>query len=956
MRIPRLLCLLLLLGGSGALFGQYLQISTQATGAITQVPSGSSVTLTAETVGREVLAPFFLQNTNASGSLTISEIVLSGASEVALINAPAAGTAIPAGGSITFSVRYLPSTPRRVTAQVFVGTAEGGLARSYNFQVIGTVPDLVTSYYLEPSGTPLSLADGGTIQFDSANVSTTKTAVIIVQNRGSGNGALQSIGLPSGADYRLVGNPAVPTELTPGREFRFKVSFTPRAAGASTGVLVLTVSGGNTPTFFLNGQGTTANLSVSYTLSSNNNAVSLVDRGHLAFEATPVNTTATASVVISNRGTGPGTVTAITLAGASFEIAGLPVFPATVEPGSQLGFTVRFSPRSTGTFTGSLRITFSDRAILATLDGSTAPAKFALSYVDPDTGNSIALADGGVVAFPDVAVNGRGNVTVVIRNTGDGGGPVNNISLSGPAVFQLQQLPIFPFTVAASGELRFVVRFSPVERQLYSSVLKIDLPDRSFSLKIEATGIGAQFIYERVTGDSSSEIQPGGTIQFNEVEVNRGSDLVLRIRNGGSSDGQISGFVIGDAMFRVTDAPFTPYLLHPGDSVQITLTFTPTTPGVLSARARIGDDSFTLSGTGLGHRLEYSYASNESSSTIEAGGSIFFSPVAVGEQSSGRLTLRNTGNRAAPLFAVSLLSEGAGQSAFRLDGVPALPFNLEPDSALSLEIRFAPNNLGTLSAGLAINGVSFPLVGTGLTPSKLPQYQFEGASGKQDPLQQPSIGLNLLEPYPLPLTGTLNLDFVSDVFGPNPAVQFSSGGRVATFRIPANSQTAIFANGDSSVKLQTGTVAGSLVVTPAFGTEAGLNLTPSSPEALALTVDRGTPRLLESRITGRTLTGFLLTITGYSTSRSLRQLELQLGARGGSQLTNSRIPVDIQSAAMVWFQSAASEPYGGLFSISVPLSFQGAGDGEDQVAHIQSLSVTVSNELGASNAVSVTLQ
>jgi hypothetical protein len=265
-------------------------------------------------------------------------------------------------------------------------------------------------------------------------------------------------------------------------------------------------------------------------------------------------------------------------------------------------------------------------------------------------------------------------------------------------------------------------------------------------------------------------------------------------------------------------------------------------------------------------------------------------------------------------------------------------------------------SLGTLGATLGVNGVSFPLIGTGLAPSKLPQYHFEGPSGAQQPLQQPALSLTLAEPYPLPLEGALNLDFVSDVFGPNPAVQFASGGRVARFRIPANSQAAVFDNGASSVKVQTGTVAGSLVVTPVFGTEAGLDLTPSSPEQLTMTVDRATPRLLESRITSRTLTGFLLTITGFSTTRSLRQLDLQLSARAGAELQNSRIPVDIQSPALVWFQSVASEAFGGLFSISVPLNFQGAGDGEDQVAHIQSLSVAVSNELGASNALTVALQ
>jgi hypothetical protein len=220
-------------------------------------------------------------------------------------------------------------------------------------------------------------------------------------------------------------------------------------------------------------------------------------------------------------------------------------------------------------------------------------------------------------------------------------------------------------------------------------------------------------------------------------------------------------------------------------------------------------------------------------------------------------------------------------------------------------------------------------------------------------MQQPSIRLTLASGYALPVRGTLTLGFVSEVFASNPAVQFASGGRTISFTIPANSTRAVFDNGSTEVKIQTGTVAGTIQVTPAFITQTGAPLTPGPGEPLSITVNRSAPKLLSVDIASRTTNAVALYVTGYATTRALRQVTVQLTARGDQKFTSTTLTVNVESAALGWFQSSQSEPFGGLFSLSIPLTFQRGDENEDLVGRVQSFSVTAANEVGTSNPVAV---
>jgi hypothetical protein len=217
--------------------------------------------------------------------------------------------------------------------------------------------------------------------------------------------------------------------------------------------------------------------------------------------------------------------------------------------------------------------------------------------------------------------------------------------------------------------------------------------------------------------------------------------------------------------------------------------------------------------------------------------------------------------------------------------------------------------------------------------------------------------VSLNSAYPLALNGTLTITIISDSFFADPAVQFSSGGLTVPFTIPANTLQAVFPDGATQIQLQTGTVASSIQITPAFSTAGGTNITPTNPVTLQLTVPTEAPVLLAASITAQTTTGFAVSVTGYTSTRSLTDMTFQLTPASGSTLSATTFTMNLSAASSLYFSSAASESVGSQFTITVPFTL--AQNGSSAVANltnsISSISVTAANSVGTSNVLQVAI-
>lgn len=218
----------------------------------------------------------------------------------------------------------------------------------------------------------------------------------------------------------------------------------------------------------------------------------------------------------------------------------------------------------------------------------------------------------------------------------------------------------------------------------------------------------------------------------------------------------------------------------------------------------------------------------------------------------------------------------------------------------------------------------------------LPQINL-GGSGSANPAEQVKLTATVGNGYPLKLNGRLTLAFTPDASpaSDDPAIQFATGGRTFDFTVDPN--TPQFPD----VGLQTGTVAGAIVITLAHLEAGGTDVTPSPPVTRTIIVNRRAPTITGVTI-ARTGAGFEVQVTGYSTPREVSQAKFTFTAAQGSSLQSADITVPVGSVFTTWYNDAASKQFGSMFLYVQPFSVQGG------VSGLASVTVTLSNSVGAS--------
>ncbi len=220
------------------------------------------------------------------------------------------------------------------------------------------------------------------------------------------------------------------------------------------------------------------------------------------------------------------------------------------------------------------------------------------------------------------------------------------------------------------------------------------------------------------------------------------------------------------------------------------------------------------------------------------------------------------------------------------------------------------------------------------------------------------FALPALSALTLPATAQTSLPWQIRVRQGQNIQDLASGGRRVAFSIPAGQTSAIFQNNSPQIRLQTGTVAGNIALTPSFITvDGGVNLTPSNPQTLVLSVAQSAPRLLSVVVGSKTNSSFTLQVTGYSTCRTLTQMDFAFTPAGGENVATTKLSIPVESAFFAWYQSSASQSYGSLFTATVTFSISGdVTTAASLIDTLQPVSATLTNKLEASAAVSVALK
>ncbi len=644
--------------------------------------------------------------------------------------------------------------------------------------------------------------------------------------------------------------------------------------------------------------------------------------------------------------------------------------PVMLNPGDKLTFDITYKPTSANAATAQLTVNYIEtsppngasnaptiitNAIVLILDGSS--PSFILSYVLQSNLNVVQLQPGGTIPFGGVQVNTTALAELNITNTGSGAGQIVNVTPPVGSAFKVTGIPLLPATANPGQTLQLTIAYTPTASTVDNAQIQIQLDSgATLTVLLQGNGIAAAFAFLFLNGTTPTPVMPPGPIALPDTNIGSTSSVNILVQNIGNANGVINNVPSASGQgYTVSGGPVFPQTLKPGDSFQFTVNFAPTQPGLSKGNLIVGSDLFNLTGNGLGPQLAYSYTSSAGTITLNPGGTVVFSPIAVTQSEQVTFMVTNSGTQTAHISNIGI---GEPNSPFSVSGL-TLPITLAPGASTQFVLAFAPTATSFSNGTLRIDTVVINLSGSGTQPPPLPAYTIQGPSGNVAPQAQPAIGLTLASGYPVALTGTLTLT-TNGTSVSDPAVQFSTGGTTVQFTIPANSTSANFAGHGSQIFLQTGTVAETILLTPAFQTQNGaINLTPSPTPTLQFSVASAAPTLLAISATGATPTGFILNVTGFSTIRSVDTLTVQFTAATGFSFgTNSQVSVDLHSTSAAWYQSSASQVFGGQFEISIPFTFTGTNlpTGTTAIQAIASVAATVSNDVGTSASLQVGLQ
>ncbi len=285
---------------------------------------------------------------------------------------------------------------------------------------------------IDASGT-LNFTQPGSAQVSANNVG---GAMVTVNSIQSSNPAFSAI--PQSFSVAPGGSQAIAVVLS--------------ASGAQQGTLTFNLAGGGTATLKVaSSPAQSASISVS--------------PATLDFGSVPVSTTKDLPLQISNTGTAPLNVSAITPSNARFSVvSGL---PPTIGPGSAYPVTIRFSPATSGSQSGTITIASNDPAhptVTVNVQGTGGAPNAPAISVSPAS-----------LDFGSVTLGQFKELTLQVSNIGTA--TLNVTSLGGSSGQFTKQSGNLPGTIAPGGSVNMTIRFTPASAGPASGTITISSND-----------------------------------------------------------------------------------------------------------------------------------------------------------------------------------------------------------------------------------------------------------------------------------------------------------------------------------------------------------------------------------------------------------------------------------------------------------------------------------------------
>ena len=451
--------------------------------------------------------------------------------------------------------------------------------------------DFAFSYRSTANTGPQGISANGTIEAPPVALGSSSTVTLIITNQ---TGALWTLANASTTGKVFQVTSTSNTQVPSGAAVLVNLSFSPVVGGlASDNLSIQLVNGGQSANylFLVTGTGLKANFILSYILNPNGNQVALGAGMPIQFPATTVNSSAAATFVILNSGSGTGSINSVTIAGAAFQVSGLTLLPANVPPNSDFRFTITFAPTARGQLTGSLSVDLGGTHVSVPLGGQAVGAT--LTFSAQAGGKTVTLGAAAGLSLPATSLGSKTSAAVRIDNTGDANGYINTINIVGTG-FTLESVPPLPATLPPGTGFGFTVAFTPQTAGSANGSLVVD----SVSIPLNSTGVGSSLQFASVTGSANTQVANGGTIVFPNSDIGAKSSISIVITNTGNAAATVSGISISGPPFSIPALPALPATVAPGGSLQFPVLFTANAVGTASGTLQIDSFSVTLKGVG----------------------------------------------------------------------------------------------------------------------------------------------------------------------------------------------------------------------------------------------------------------------------------------------------------------------------------------------------------------------
>ena len=401
----------------------------------------------------------------------------------------------------------------------------------------------------------------------------------------------------------------------------------------------------------------------------------LLDPDAIEFDSVAAGSSASRTLLLHNTGPVPLQIDSIHLASGTGPFAVFSPDQPSLEPGASAEVILRFSPLADGPAVDRLVVTVPEMVpdrVEAEVWGEGLAAVAVISPL-PEVG----------LDFGPLETGRRSSAKVTVLNHGRAPLEVANLELSGEG-FSLPADHV-GLTLEPGGRGDIEVAYHPSFPGVSAGTLSLATgdPERPrISLPLKGTAfVGPPEIV--VVGD--------GTMDMGSVAVGRTSRQPLLIWNRGGSTFTVVAEVKGEEKEFAVES--SSYLLQPGESASVGLSFSPQATGHRRAVLEIGTEKGqkALPLTGMGRYLELSPTAEE------------FGRVPVGEASNATIELANVGNAdftvtrvlsTSPDFSVHTQVSGDGEFRLAANSLRSLP----------VKVTFTPALRGPRSGTLRLEG------------------------------------------------------------------------------------------------------------------------------------------------------------------------------------------------------------------------------------------------------------